>query len=107
MLVNILYRYRRQLWPLSDPGAELGHHHRVGAQIVKEVAIDRDPLDAHDLSQDLGEGALGARRRASEPALCRGWGSSQAGCQGAESFLHHMSILEQEVDDFEIGRQVI
>ena len=40
------------------PGAEPGHHHRVGAQVVEEVAVDRHPLDVHHLSQYVGEDPL-------------------------------------------------
>ena len=49
------YRHRRQVVPLADPRAEPGHHHRVGTQVVEEVAVDRHALDAQDLGEHLGE----------------------------------------------------
>src|SRR5207247_926623 len=49
--------------------AELGHHQGVSAQLIKEVALDRQAIDAHHFSQDLGEGALGARHRVDAPVL--------------------------------------
>ena len=44
---------------LADAGAELGHQHRVGAQVVEEVSVDRRIVDADDAAQDLGEDPLG------------------------------------------------
>ena len=45
VLVDVLHRHRRQVVALADAGAELGHDHRVGAQVVEEVAVDRHPVD--------------------------------------------------------------
>ena len=72
VLVDVLDRHRRQIRPLPNPGTEPGHHHRVRTKIIEEVAVHRHPLDLHDLSQHLGEGALGARLRASAPGLRSG-----------------------------------
>ena len=45
------------------PRAELGHHHRVGTEVVEEVAVDRHLLDVHEVGQHLGKRALDAARR--------------------------------------------
>ena len=69
VLVDVLHRHRRQVVPLPHPGAELGHHQRVGTQVVEEVRIDRHPLDVHDARQHLGKGPREAGRRAGAPSL--------------------------------------
>ena len=38
VLVDVRHRHRRQVGPLAHPGAEAGHQHRVGAEVVEEVA---------------------------------------------------------------------
>ena len=48
---------------------KLGHHQRVGTQVIEEVAIDRHLLGVHDVSQHLGEAHLGASRRVTAPIL--------------------------------------
>ena len=48
---------------LRDPGAELRHDHRVGAEVVEEVAVDRHLLHAQDVGEHLGEAALRLRGR--------------------------------------------
>ena len=80
--VDLLHRHRRQVGPLPDPCAEVGHHHRVGAEVVEEVAVDRHPLDTDDVRQHLGEDRLGAGRRADGRSVPRSscdtsqrWGS--------------------------------
>ena len=88
VLVNVLDRHRRQVRPLPHPSAELRHHHRVGTKIIKEVAIDRHPLDMHELCKHLGEAALGARLGPGVPF----WSDqrfSHTGYAGTNSLLHH------------------
>ena len=60
--VDILHRHGRQVGPLPGPRAEVGHHHRVGAEVVEEVAVDRHLLDTDDVSQHIGEARLGGGR---------------------------------------------
>src|SRR3989442_15964928 len=69
MPVDVLHGYRRQVPLLPHSRAELGHHQGVSAQFIKEVAIDGQTIHAQDLSQDLGEAALGARHRVDAPVL--------------------------------------
>jgi hypothetical protein len=38
------------------------HHHRVGAQVVEEVAIDRDLLDLQDACEHSRQGVRGLSR---------------------------------------------
>ena len=57
VLVDVLHRHRRQVVPLAHPRAEAGHQHRVGAEVVEEVAVDRHVLGAHDAGQHLREAA--------------------------------------------------
>ena len=63
MPVDVLHRHRRQVRTLPDPRAELGHHQRIGTQIIEKVAINRHPLGAHHLGQDLGQDGFGTDRR--------------------------------------------
>ena len=37
VLVDVLHRHRGQVGALAHPGAEAGHQHRVGAEVVEEV----------------------------------------------------------------------
>ena len=60
MPVDVLHRYRRQIPAFPDPGAEMGHDQRVGAQLIEEVAAGRHLLGVHDARQDLGQGSLDA-----------------------------------------------
>ena len=46
-----------------DAGTELGHHQGVGAQVVEEVAVDRDAVNVQNAGQDLAERLLGRRSR--------------------------------------------
>ena len=102
VLVNVLDRHRRQIRPLPDPGTEPGHHHRIRTKIIEEVAVHRHPLHLHDVGQHLGEGALGARLRASATALSARR-ISQTDCQGIESFLHHVSYPEAVVSSSDLS----
>ena len=72
MPVDVLHRRRRQVGPLPDPGAEMGHHQRVGAQVVEEVAVRRHLLDVHDVGQHPGQAVLEAARRGGGPVRARG-----------------------------------
>ena len=77
VLVDVLHRHRRQLWVLTDLGAEAGHEQRVGAEIVEEVRARRDGVAAQDLLQDRGErsfdgGSVGGGRRRRCGPLRRG-----------------------------------
>ena len=69
MPVDVLHRYRRQVSALPHSRAEMGHHQRVGTELIKEVAIDRHAVDAQDVSEHLGEDAFGAGRRGAAPIL--------------------------------------
>src|SRR5207244_1148558 len=69
MPVDVLHGYRRQVSALPHSCAEMGHHQRVSTELIKEMALDGQTIDAQDLSQDLGEGALGARHRVDAPVL--------------------------------------
>ena len=60
-----------QIRPLPDPRAEPGHHHRIRAQIIEEVAVHRHPLDAHDIGQHLGEDPLEGHGAVSASAVAR------------------------------------
>jgi len=42
----------------------MGHHQRVGTQLLEEVALDRHAFGTQDVSQHLGENAFGPRRGA-------------------------------------------
>src|SRR5438477_2935953 len=69
MPIDVLHRYRRQGSALPHSRAEMGHHQRVGTELIKEVAIDRHAVDAQDVSEHLGEDAFGAGRRGAAPIL--------------------------------------
>src|SRR2546425_7806491 len=69
MPVDVLHGYRRQVPLLPHARAELGHDQGVSAQFIKEVALDGQTIDAQDVSQELGEGALGTRDRVGAPVL--------------------------------------
>ena len=72
--VHVLHRHRRQVVPLPDPGAEVRHDQGVGAQIVEEVAVERDMVPLHDTREHLGEDLLGAASGAGRVpgrVLCR------------------------------------
>src|SRR5947199_751863 len=69
MPVDVLHGYRRQVPLLPHSRAELGHHQGISAQFIKEVVLDGQTINAQDVSQDLGEGALGARHRVDAPVL--------------------------------------
>ena len=55
VLVDVFHRYRRDVGPLADPRAEPRHHHRVGTEVVEEVAVGRNLFDVQDVAQHLGE----------------------------------------------------
>jgi hypothetical protein len=59
--VDVLHRDRGEVVALAGPGAELGHDHGVGAEVVEEVAVDRHVVDVQDLRQHLDERPLGVR----------------------------------------------
>src|SRR5207247_11413870 len=69
MSVDVLYRYRWQVPSLPHPRTEMGHHQRVGAQLLEEVAVDRHAVDAQDTGQHFGEDALGAKGGGAAPLL--------------------------------------
>src|SRR5256714_7226118 len=69
MSVDVLHRYRRQVSALPHSRAEMGHHQRVGTELIEEVAIDRHAVDAQDVGEHLGEDALDADRRGAAPIL--------------------------------------
>ncbi len=58
VLVDVRHRHRRQVGPLAHPRAETGHQHRVGTEVIEEVAVDRHVLGAHDIGQHLREESL-------------------------------------------------
>jgi hypothetical protein len=58
VLVDVLHRHRRQVVPLADPRAEAGHQHRIGTEVVEEVAVSRHMPGARDIGQHLSEQPL-------------------------------------------------
>src|SRR2546430_5555445 len=69
MPVDVFHGDRRQVPSLPHSRAEPGHHQGVSAQLIEEVAVDGQTIDAQNLRQDLGEGAFGARHRVGAPLL--------------------------------------
>jgi hypothetical protein len=57
--VDVPHGHRRQILAFPDPCAEVGHHQRVGAQVVEEVTVERYVFLAYDTGQDLREDGLG------------------------------------------------
>ena len=61
--VDVLHRHRRQVAALADRRAEPGHQQRAGAEVVEEVAVGRDPVDAERPRPVPRRAPLGAGRR--------------------------------------------
>src|SRR5919197_4310580 len=71
MRINVLHRYRRQVAALPYPRAELRHHQRVGAEIIKEMAVVRHLVDVEDARQQLGVLGGDGAGRGTSPGLDR------------------------------------
>src|SRR5205823_14166488 len=83
MPVAVFHGDRRQVPSLPHSRAEPGHHQGVSAQLIEEVAVDGQTIDAQNLRQDLGEGAFGARHRVGAPLLShRTFGGSDLSALG-------------------------
>src|SRR5256886_14870182 len=83
MPVDVFHGDRRQVPSLPHSRAEPGHHQGVSAQLIEEVAVDGQTIDAQNLRQDLGEGAFGARHRVGAPLLShRTFGGSDLSALG-------------------------
>jgi hypothetical protein len=47
----------------------MGHDKRVGAEVIKDMAVQGDAIDVHDLGQQFGEDPVGVRRRGTGSVL--------------------------------------
>ena len=75
MLVAVPDRDRRHLRGLAHAGAEVRDLQRVEAELVEEVAVDRDRIDTRGLGERLGEQPFGRRH---------GGGLDRGGCADVE-----------------------
>ena len=89
--VDVLHRHRRQAAALADRGVEPGHQQRAGAEVVEEMAVDRDPLDVQDARPAArparvrcrSPGRRGRRRRPAARAARRGQAACGRPCRWA------------------------
>lgn len=76
--VDVPHGHRRQAGLLPYPRAEMGHHQRVGTQVLEEVTVGRHMIESHDLGQHRGERRFGAGDRFGEGS-CRAGASPEGG----------------------------
>ena len=69
MQVHFAHRHVGTGEPFPDPGAEPRHQQGIGAQIVEEVVVHRDPIELQEAHQDLGDFPLRVVLRLDVPGL--------------------------------------